>query len=474
MNQHSQDTNLSNDYGKIPPQAIDIEEVFLGALLLDGKSFEGVNSLLPPEAFYSDAHQKIYKCMELIVASDSKIDSLTVLHKLKSKGQLEEVGGATYISSLTARVGGSSHIKHHAAIIYDKWIAREMIRIGTEMVTESYDEEVDIMDLIQHTRNEIDKRVLHLLGIQSIGISIIDAAQQSIEDYYTREKNVKEGKIVGVPTTLTQVNVITGGMQKGDLIILAGRPSMGKTSIAISFMRTAATFGMKCAFFSLEMTAIRLTDKIVCAEAEIDLTDYKRGRLTDEDKLKADNSLAEIEKMKVTFNDNMVVNIEQVHASCKMLKDRDGLDIIFIDYLQLMKTKERAGSREQEISTMTRKAKIMAKDLNVPVVLLSQLNRGLEQRANKEPVLSDLRESGAIEQDADIVMFAYRDHVYNDESPDDEGKIIIAKHREGAIGYVEFKHNKAMTKISDFYRSENRTENIIDMNQRIEQGDIPF
>lgn len=434
--------------GRIPPQAIDIEEVFLGALLLESDQVNDVKSILPVEAMYKPAHQKIYESI-LQINRRGKVDILTVTEYLKNIGQLESIGGATYISSLTSRVASAAHVKYHLSIIYDKWVARECIRIGSELVDQSYDAD-DILDTLQNVRNAMDDRILKFLGINSTGITIIEAANKSIDDYYKRELAYKDGKYSGIPTTLREVNKLTGGLNKQQLIVLAARTGMGKTSLAISFMMTAAMYKNKCAFFSLEMTSERLMDKVICSLAEIDHSDYKSGKLMDEQKIKAEECLSIVSHWDVMFNDTMLVEIEQIHATCKKLKDKNGLDIVFIDYLQLMRTKEKTGNREQEISTMSRKAKMLAVDLNVPVVLLSQLNRSVESRADKRPMLSDLRESGAIEQDADIVMFIYRDSEYNANAPRDMGELIISKHREGGRGSIEFKHNKSLTRFSDY------------------------
>ena len=422
--------------GKIPPQAIDIEQAFLGALLIEGDLFADVKSILPAEAFYKPDHVAIYRSMYDV----DKIDILT----LATRGH-----SPTYLAELTGRVASASHLKYHLSIIYDKWVSRECIRIGSDLVNRSYDAD-DILDVLQEVRNAMDTRILTYLGINSTGISVMDAANKSIDDYYKREKARKEGKFSGIPSTLKGLNIKTGGFGKEQLIILAGRPGMGKTSLAISFMITAATYKKKCAFFSLEMTSARLMDKVICSLANLDHSAYKRGALMDADKNKAEECLSIIEQWDITFNDEMLTSIEQIHATCKTIKDRRGLDIVFIDYLQLMRTNEKTGNREQEISTMSRKAKMMAVDLQVPVVLMSQLNRGVESRADKRPVLSDLRESGAIEQDADIVLFIYRDVVYNEMTPTPEMcELKVAKHREGETGTLMFRTNISLTRFTD-------------------------
>jgi len=404
-------------------------------------------TILAPEAFYNMSHQSIYTVMLEIHKTGGNIDLLTVIDKLGDN--LESIGGRKYVVDLSLGVVSALHIKYHLAIIYDKWVARECIRIGSELVEQSYDTD-DILDTVQNVRNAMDVRILAYLGINSTGVSISDAANKSLDDYYKREQASKDGKFSGIPTTFKKLNFKLGGFQKEQLVILAGRPGMGKTSIAISFMITAAQYNSKCAFFSLEMTSERLMDKVICSLANINHSDYKRGKLTDNQKSQAEGSLEVFDKWDVTFNDTMLTSIEQIHANCRTLKDRNGLDIVFIDYLQLMRTNEKTGSRENEISTMSRKAKMMAVDLQIPVILMSQLNRGVESRADKRPMLSDLRESGAIEQDADIVMFVYRDVVYNECTSNPEiCELIVGKHREGETGKLEFKTNESLTRFSD-------------------------
>jgi len=433
--------------GKIPPQAIDIEKAFLGSLLLEGDKVDDVKTVLPVVAFYNNNHQLIYNSILDINKSGEKVDMLTVINDLGDN--IESVGGHTYIADLTSRVGSALHIKSHLAIIYDKWVSRECIKLGSELVDNAYDAD-DILDTLQDVRNAMDTRILSYLGINSTGISIMDAANKSLDDYYKREQARKEGKFSGIPSTFKKLNLKTGGFGKEQLIILAGRPGMGKTSLAISFMITAAYFKSKCAFFSLEMTSERLMDKVICSLANINHSDFKRGTLLDQQKQKAEECLNIIDNWDVTFNDEMLTSIEQIHANCKAIKNRHGLDIVFIDYLQLMRTNEKTGNREQEISTMSRKAKMMAVDLQVPVILMSQLNRGVESRADKRPMLSDLRESGAIEQDADIVLFVYRDVVYNPETQNPGTcELLVRKHREGETGDFEFKTNESLTRFTD-------------------------
>lgn len=427
---------------KPPPYALDIEEALLGALIIEGDQYDYIKDIVHENMFYSQDNAIIFESIKQLYFNHRNIDLLTVAEKVK--GRIT----ALKLTELTSRVGSALHVKEHAIIIYEKWVSRESIRLGNKLSEHAYNSD-DILDTITGIRNDLDDRIMNMLGLNSIGINISESSNRSIEDYYKREQMRKENKFTGIPTSFKPLNKKTGGLQKEQLIILAGRPAMGKTSVAINFLINAASYEYKCAFFSLEMTAARLTDKIICSIAEIDFSAYKKGELMDSQREDAERSLDVINKWNITFNDSMLINIEQVHANCKAIKNRFGLDIVFIDYLQLMRTSEKTGNREQEISTISRNAKKMAVDLQVPVVLLSQLNRAVESRADKRPMLSDLRESGSIEQDADIVLFLYRDSVYNDTAKYDTGEVIVAKHREGEIGTFEFKHNSSLTKFWD-------------------------
>lgn len=453
---------------KIPPQAIDIEEVLLGALIIDENAYFDIKGIIPVEAFYKNQHQTIFNTIRAIYKEDGKIDILTVVDKLRMNNQLESIGGATYISQLTSRVGSASHVKYHVSIVYEKWVARELIKIGSELVEKSYSAD-DILDTLQDARDVMDKRILHFLGINSTGIRIQESIEKSIDDYFIREKMYSKGEISGIPSPLKKLNQKTGGFQPEQLIVIAGRPGMGKTSFAMACMIEAAKFKKKCAFFSLEMTAVRLSDKVVCSLAGISHSDYKKGRLLESDRKKAEECALIIQNWDVIFNESMIVDIEQIHAVSKMIKDRKGLDLVIIDYIQLITTKSKFHNRENEISQISRKAKIMAVDLSVPVLLLSQLNRGVESRADKRPMLSDLRESGAIEQDADIVLFPFRPVIY-DRDISDPGlcEMIIGKHREGETGSFEFKTDQALTRFMNIEDIE------YDINQMSPEPKEPF
>jgi len=424
---------------KLPPQAIDVEEVLLGALLIEGQSIYRIRSLLTPEMFYKQQHQKVYEVILNMASRSEAIDLVTV----KENSDIQ----ATALSNLTIRVGSAAHVKEHAAIIYEKWLAREMISLGSKLIEQSYSE--DILDVLNNARDRLEKRLLGLLGINSYGISIKEAADRSLDEYFKREQMVKQGIRSGIPSPFDTLDKYTAGWQKEQLIILAARPGMGKTSLAISFLINAAKEGKSVAMYSLEMSAIKLSDKIICSIADIGLGDYKKGRLLDDEKIKAEQSLDTLNGWIVHFNDNLLIDFNQIYASAQGIKTRVGLDLVIIDYLQLMKGVDKNLNREREVAENSRRAKMMAVELGCPVILLSQLNRGLEARGDKRPMLSDLRESGAIEQDADIVLFVYRESVYNSESQGNKGELIMAKHREGPTGTIEFFHNETFTRFSD-------------------------
>jgi replicative DNA helicase len=437
-----------NEKSKIPPQAVEIEKAVLGALLIDAGAYDNVKLILKAEHFYNTNNGIIYGAIGELVKAGGKADLLTVADHLRNVKKLDGVGGVSYLAGLTANVGSAAHVKYHAGIIYEKSLARKMISVGHVLSEESFQTD-DIMNVITEAEKKITSSKLHFLGLTTTGVDIIDAANQSIDEYFIRERNRKDGTLSGIPSTFKTLDKFTGGFQPGQLIVLAGRPGMGKTSIAISFIITAARAGKKIFMASLEMTSERLTDKVICSVADIDHSEFKKGTLSDNDRDKAERSLDEISSWNVKFNDEMISNIDQIHAVAKSIKERAGLDYVVIDYLQLIRSRERVGNREQEVASISRAAKMLAVELEVPVLLLAQLNRGVEQREDKRPMLSDLRESGAIEQDADIVLFAYRPSMYDDNEPADIGELGIEKHREGPTGTVLFGCNESLTRFYD-------------------------
>jgi replicative DNA helicase len=438
-------------YGKVPPQAKDLEEAVLGAIMLEKNAFDTVIEILKPECFYVEAHQRIYKAMQSLANKSQPIDILTVAEELKSKNDLEMVGGAYYVTKLTNAVVSSAHIEAHARIILQKFIQRELIRISGEIIGDAYEDSTDVFDLLDDAESKLFEITNNHLRKNFDTIdSVLVKTIQRIEDL--RHKNED---VTGVPTGFTHLDRITYGWQNTDLIILAARPAVGKTAFALNLARNAAMHPTKptgVAMFSLEMSAGQLVQRILSAESEIWLEKIARGKLEEHEmKQLYARGIQRLAQAPLFIDDTPALNIFELRAKCRRLKNKHNIGMVIIDYLQLMSGTgdNRSTNREQEISNISRNLKGLAKELSIPIIALSQLSRAVEQRGSKEgsrvPQLSDLRESGAIEQDADMVMFLYRPEYY-DISTSAEGENIkgltevkIAKHRNGSLDTVKLK-----------------------------------
>jgi replicative DNA helicase len=438
-------------YGKVPPQAKDLEEAVLGAIMLEKSAFDTVIEILKPECFYVEAHQRIYKSMQSLANKSQPIDILTVAEELKSKEELEMVGGAYYVTKLTNAVVSSAHIEAHARIILQKFIQRELIRISGEIIGDAYEDSTDVFDLLDDAESKLFEITNNHLRKNFDTIdSVLVKTIQRIEDL--RHKNEE---VTGVPSGFTHLDKITYGWQNTDLIILAARPAVGKTAFALNLARNAVMHPTKptpVALFSLEMSAGQLVQRILAAESEIWLEKIARGKLEEHEmKQLYARGIQRLAQAPLFIDDTPALNIFELRAKCRRLKNKHNIGMIIIDYLQLMSGtgENRSANREQEISNISRNLKALAKELNVPIMALSQLSRAVEQRGSKEgsrvPQLSDLRESGAIEQDADMVMFLYRPEYYDiNTSADGENikgltEVKIAKHRNGSLDTVKLK-----------------------------------
>jgi replicative DNA helicase len=438
-------------YGKVPPQAKDLEEAVLGAIMLEKSAFDTVIEILKPECFYVEAHQRIYKSMQSLANKSQPIDILTVAEELKSKEELEMVGGAYYVTKLTNAVVSSAHIEAHARIILQKFIQRELIRISGEIIGDAYEDSTDVFDLLDDAESKLFEITNNHLRKNFDTIdSVLVKTIQRIEDL--RHKNEE---VTGVPSGFTHLDKITYGWQNTDLIILAARPAVGKTAFALNLARNAVMHPTKptpVALFSLEMSAGQLVQRILAAESEIWLEKIARGKLEEHEmKQLYARGIQRLAQAPLFIDDTPALNIFELRAKCRRLKNKHNIGMIIIDYLQLMSGtgENRSSNREQEISNISRNLKALAKELNVPIMALSQLSRAVEQRGSKEgsriPQLSDLRESGAIEQDADMVMFLYRPEYYDiNTSADGENikgltEVKIAKHRNGSLDTVKLK-----------------------------------
>ncbi|MFN4286523.1 MAG: replicative DNA helicase [Lacibacter sp.] len=436
-------------YGKVPPQSKELEEAVLGAIMLEKGAFDNVSEILRPECFYVDAHQRIFKAMQDLTTKSAPIDLLTVVEELRSKGELEQVGGAYYVTRLTNAVVSTANIEAHARIILQKFLQRELIRMSGEIISEAYEESTDVFDLLDHAESKLFDITNNYL-------------RKNFEDFKTvlvntinriEELRNKNEDVTGVPSGFASLDRVTYGWQPTDLIILAARPSVGKTAFALNLARSAALHPVKptpVAFFSLEMSAAQLAQRILAAESEIMLEKIARGKLEEHEVQQLyRKGIDRLSKAPLFIDDSAALNIFELRAKARRLVSKHGVGLIIIDYLQLMSgsSENRNTNREQEISSISRNLKGLAKELGIPIIALSQLSREVEKRKDsaKIPQLSDLRESGAIEQDADLVMFLYRPEYYDittnefGESNKGETHVRIAKHRNGSLETIKLR-----------------------------------
>ncbi|MFT4062600.1 MAG: replicative DNA helicase [Edaphocola sp.] len=437
-------------YGKIPPQAKELEEAVLGAILLEKDKLSDVLEILPtPDCFYEPAHQRIFEAIKRLPEKGQVVDLLTVTEELRRSDELELVGGAYYLTKLTMNVVTSAHVLAHARIVMEKYIQRELIRICGEMITTAYEDKTDVFDLMDKAETDLFEISNNFLrkNYSSMQEIIVDTLEQIAQ---AREE---KDDVTGVPSGYPSLDAITGGWQKSDLIILAARPAVGKTAFALNLAMNAAMDKHKprgVAVFSLEMGNTQIVKRMLSCVTQVRLENISRGRLEDFEFAQIQQRMEPLAKAPIFIDDQAGLNIFELRAKCRRLKTKNDIGMVIIDYLQLMQGSDKAGNREQEISKISRELKMMAKELDIPVLALSQLSRAVETRGGgdkgKIPQLSDLRESGAIEQDADMVMFIYRPEYYgiaNDETTgqpfDGETHINIAKHRNGRLDTVKLK-----------------------------------
>ncbi|MBT3208845.1 MAG: replicative DNA helicase [Bacteroidetes bacterium] len=449
--------NQQSLIGKLPPQAVDVEEVVLGALMLESNAIDSVIELLKPESFYKEQHQKIYKAIFQLASANESIDILTVTEQLRRNNELDEVGGPFYITQLTSRIGSAAHVNFHARIVVQKYIQRELIRVSSEIQRKAYDENNDILELLNFSESELFKISEGNIKKETQEIKpLVDEAIKRIEE---AGKNSKEYS--GVPSGFTNIDRITSGWQKSDLIIIAARPSMGKTAFILSLARNISVeLGHSVAIFSLEMSAVQLVNRLIVSETELASEKIRNGKLEGFEWEQLEKKISSLQEASIFIDDTPAISIFELRAKCRrLLKQKKKVELIMIDYLQLMTAgiDMNRGNREQEVSIISRSLKALAKELDVPIIALSQLNRGVEARTgiHKRPMLSDLRESGAIEQDADMVVFIHRPEYYGLDA-DKEGnslkgvaEIIIAKHRNGATETVNLKFLPHFAKFVD-------------------------
>lgn len=481
--------DISESLGKLPPQALDLEEAVLGALMLEKSALNAVVEFLKPEHFYSEQHQEIYRSIIELFKATEPVDMRTVVNQLRKDGKIELVGGAYYVAELTSKVSSAANIEYHARVVIEMAIKRQLIQIASQIHHDAYEDTTDVFELLDKTEQ-----------------SIFEISDSNLRKNYDNMRNLmyraitelqklKEHKdgLTGVPSGFTALDRITSGWQNSDLIIIAARPGMGKTAFVVSAMRNAAVdFKRPVAIFSLEMASVQLVNRMISAEAELEGEKIRKGQLAEFEWQQLVHKTNKLSAAPIFIDDTPALTILELRAKCRRLKAEHGVQLIIVDYLQLMRG-DTGGNREQEIASISRALKGIAKELAVPVIALSQLSRGVETRGgDKRPQLSDLRESGSIEQDADLVIFLYRPEYYKITTDEDGmstqglGEVIIAKHRNGQTGSVKLKFIGKYTKFTDYDAAPaDRSFGMITRESRLNQirpedeppgteGDMPF
>ena len=456
-------TRKTLDIGKLPPQAIELEEAVLGAVMLEN-CIPAVATILSAESFYVEANKRIFAAIMSLFSESKPVDILTVTMKLKATGELDLVGGAYHITELTNRIASGGNVEYHARLVQQKFMQREVIRISSETISKAYEEDTDVFELLEFSEREFYKISAGNLKqdlectSQLVGMAIkeIEIAGQN-----------KDG-VSGVPAGIHSVDKITGGWQKSDLIIVAARPAMGKTAFMLSVAANAALgFNKKVGIFSLEMSKMQLIKRLISSEAEINSQLLKSGKLQDYEWKQLTERVERLYKNNLFIDDTPGISVIELKSKARRFKERFGCEMIVVDYLQLMVgEKGSKGNREQEIAYISRSLKALAKDLDIPVIALSQLSRAVETRGgDRRPQLSDLRESGAIEQDADIVIFLHRPEYYgitedaHGTSTLGFGEAILAKHRNGSCESADMKYISQYTKFVDWIEPVQRSLN---------------
>lgn len=463
------------EHGKVPPQATDLEEAVLGAIMLEKDALAAIIDVIRPDAFYKEAHQIIYQSITRLFAKTEPIDILTVTNELKFTGELEAAGGPFYLAQLTNRVASSANTEFHARIILQKFIQRELIRISSEIIRDAYEDTTDVFSLLDKAENQLfsvgennmRRNYLDMHSLVRDAVKQIEAARN------------QTGNFNGVASGFTELDRVTAGWQPSDLIIIAARPGMGKTAFVLTIARNAAVdFKHPIAVFSLEMSSIQLVTRLISAEAQLPGDKLRKGNLENYEWEQLNAKINTLISAPLFIDDTPSLSIFELRAKCRRLKAQHNIQMVIIDYIQLMSAgmDRNSGNREQEISTISRSLKSLAKELNIPVIALSQLNRSVENRPNKKPLLSDLRESGAIEQDADMVLFIYRPEYYN-QNQDESGasllghaEISIAKHRNGALKDIPLRFISKYAKFTDPEPSDFQLDNALQPNTGFEQN----
>lgn len=457
LNKDRKRRKVEDQFARVPPQAKELEEAVIGAILLEKSCYDIVSGILHADCFYVEAHQIIFQAIEGLNMKTIPVDILTVVEELKQREQLDMVGGPYYVTKLTNSVVSTANIEAHARIVLQKFIQRELIRISMEIIGEAYEDSADAFEL----QDDAETRIL-LLSERTTRKDYVSAGQAVVKVVERVDRlRFSDGKLTGVPTGYPSLDRVTYGWQEQDLIILAARPSVGKTAYALNLARNAALHPVNpvpVGFFSLEMSTGQLMMRTIAIESGIGLESISRGRMTENDyTIFMGKGVRKMETAPIYIDDTAAINLNQFRSKARRMVNKHGVGMIIIDYLQLMSGDKNRGNREQEISAISRGLKATAKELNIPIIALSQLSRHLETRSkgDQRPRLSDLRESGAIEQDADMVMFLYRPEYHGDntndqgESTSGETELLIAKHRNGVLATLKFQANLSIQKFEE-------------------------
>ena len=472
-------TIINLEKGKLPPQVLDLEEAVLGAMMIDKKGVDEVIDILQPDAFYKESHKYIFEAIVQLFTETQPIDLLTVSAQLRKNAKLDLAGGDFYLIQLTQKISSSAHIEFHSRIILQKYIQRSLIRISSDIIEESYDETTDVFDLLDKAESKLYEVTQgNIKRSSETAQSLVLQAKKRIEEIANQKG------LSGVETGFTKLDAITSGWQPSDLIIIAARPGMGKTAFVLSMARNIAIdFGHPVALFSLEMSSVQLITRLISSETGLSSEKLRTGKLEKHEWEQLSVKVKNLEKAPLFIDDSPSLSIFDLRAKARRLASQHGIKIIIVDYLQLMTAGgngKGGGNREQEISTISRNLKALAKELGIPVIALSQLSRAVETRgSSKRPLLSDLRESGAIEQDADIVSFIYRPEYYKiDEWDDDEqtpsagqAEFIIAKHRNGSLENVRLKF---IANLGKFDNLDDYSGSFDDLPSKMNHDDNPF
>ncbi|GAW32564.1 replicative DNA helicase [Carboxydocella sp. JDF658] len=435
---------------RVPPHNLDAEQSVLGSMLLDQEAVFKAMEIIRAEDFYRDAHRLIFEAICDLADRSEPVDIITVAEELRQRGQLDKVGGAAYIATLSGIVPTAANVEYYARIIREKSLLRALISAATRIAQLGYEGEAEAEEILMQA-----EKMIYDLSQRKASRTFATMHEILMETFDRIEYLYQnKGDVTGVPTGFIDLDRLTSGLQPSDLIIVAARPAMGKTSFCLNIAQHAAIkAGIPVAIFSLEMSKEQLVQRMLCSEAMVDQHRLRTGQLTEQDWPRLVRAVGPMAQAPIFIDDTVGISVLEMRAKCRRLKAEHGLGLVIIDYLQLMQGSRRSESRQQEISEISRALKGLARELNVPVIALSQLSRAVEQTHDKRPNLSHLRESGAIEQDADIVSFIYREEYYN---PDTEKKgiaeIIIAKHRNGPVGSVELGFLNEFTKFVNLER----------------------